>query len=636
MGSSTNKPEVLMHSIRGWLLIAFGLGLAVTSGCAVPQPRGEGKYSHVKEPTTGARYHLYLPVDYVKNAGRHPNPKMKKWPLVMTFHGMKPYDNARPQEREWERQADVYGYIVCAPELDTSDSFMEYPLTREHDYVLRDKRNVIAIMDHVFNTTAADPNRVLSTSWSCGGYLAHYFPNRFPDRFSCIATRLSNFSSQLLIEETVPKYRQRIPVAIFIGDGDFPACKTESEEAVAWYTARGFRVVRGKMIDDMGHSRIPQTAAAFFAEQIGLEPLSPVEAATAVAEVHMTEYYPPPEMIAKVSPPMGVNYDRTAVASRTDRTRRSTTETTPALPPRTTPAREPSPSYANATAGRRYPFDRPPSYDPTPGNSGSKPQVAAATPATRREPAATKTPERVTAADRKPNWLDAPKTQPPPKPSQANNSRIAKAEPAPRTAAPRPAVSQNAKPAVTAQAKPKEPPARVATAAPATRTPVPATTTTRRRFTPSDAGARRYGPVAADQAPASAANFQRSGSPRPNPAAAPTNSNTQLAAAHDEAAAVQPRSRPNRVNIRLSGPAIGSSPHYLAYSVDLPREAVDGADFLWMDNGVWIGNEPRGVKILESPGLHRISVLIVTKANIEYRGTATVQVLERGPTAAAY
>ncbi|GMU94366.1 MAG: hypothetical protein AMXMBFR4_34240 [Candidatus Hydrogenedentota bacterium] len=90
--------------------------------------------------------------------------------------------------------------------------------------------------------------------------------------------------------------------------------------------------------------------------------------------------------------------------------------------------------------------------------------------------------------------------------------------------------------------------------------------------------------------------------------------------------------RVRRVNVKLAGPAIGVRPHYLAYSVDLPREQTAGADFLWMDNGVWIGDEPRGVKILESPGLHRISVLVVTADNIEYRGTATVQVLDRGRT----
>jgi hypothetical protein len=90
--------------------------------------------------------------------------------------------------------------------------------------------------------------------------------------------------------------------------------------------------------------------------------------------------------------------------------------------------------------------------------------------------------------------------------------------------------------------------------------------------------------------------------------------------------------RARRVNVRLGGPAIGTSPHYLAYSADIPGDIANGADFLWMDNGVWIGDEARGVKILEAPGLHRISVLVVAKDNFEYRGSATVQVLDRGPT----
>lgn len=90
----------------------------------------------------------------------------------------------------------------------------------------------------------------------------------------------------------------------------------------------------------------------------------------------------------------------------------------------------------------------------------------------------------------------------------------------------------------------------------------------------------------------------------------------------------------HRVNIKISGPAIGTAPHYLRYSVDLPRDKLAGADYLWMDNGVWIGDEAAGVKILESPGLHFITVLVVTKDDGEYRGQAKVQVLERGPTAA--
>lgn len=284
------------------LLSLFVVVLPILAGCAVPQPRGMGRYARVQEPNTHAWYHLYLPADYVKKSDRHRISSLRRWPLVVTLHGMKPYDNARPQEREWEQQADIYGYVVCAPELHTSDSFMEFPLTREHGYVLADRRNVLAIMDHVFATTKADPDNVLLTSWSCGGYLVHYFANRVPGRFSCIATRLSNFSAKLLEEDNVPLYRDRVPVAIFIGDSDFAACKRESQDAVAWYTARGFRTVEGKTIDKMGHERIPQTAAAFFAKQIGIQPLHPTEAAKTLATILMTDYEPPKDLVAKFSP----------------------------------------------------------------------------------------------------------------------------------------------------------------------------------------------------------------------------------------------------------------------------------------------------------------------------------------------
>ena len=97
---------------------------------------------------------------------------------------------------------------------------------------------------------------------------------------------------------------------------------------------------------------------------------------------------------------------------------------------------------------------------------------------------------------------------------------------------------------------------------------------------------------------------------------------------------VRPRPRAKRVNIRFKGPAIGTSPHYLAYSADLSPEQVVGADFLWKDNGVWMGDEAGGVKILESPGLHRITILLVTRDNTEYRGMATVQVLQAEPVSA--
>ncbi len=382
--TGAGRTETRMVKSRIVISLFSASCLLFLTGCPIPQPRGKGLYQHIQEPMTKAWYHLYLPVDYVRNNGMHPDyPKVKKWPLVMTFHGMKPYDNALPQEREWEQEADTYGYIVCAPQLSTSDSFMQFPLRKEHSYVLRDRRNVLAIMDHVFATTRADRSRVLSTSWSCGGYLAHYFPNRFPDKFCCIATRLSNFCADLMVEATVPRYRD-VPVAVFIGDGDFPACKEESEFAVAWYKTRGFNV-EGKMIDRMGHRRIPQTAAAFFARTIGIDPIRPIEAARTLRKLQMTRYDPPAELLRKMAPRSG----RLAVASAKTRGQNrnrsaggnKASDSIP-LPSRPVSSlRQSTLAYAPVKLGTRYPFDRVPQYDPLPEPIGTTKKRSRMTPA---------------------------------------------------------------------------------------------------------------------------------------------------------------------------------------------------------------------------------------------------------------
>jgi len=575
------------------LIVLSVVGLGLGAGCAVPQPRGEGMYQYVTEPTTNAGYHLYLPVDYVKHNGRHPNPRVKRWPLVMTFHGMKPWDNAKPQEREWEKEADNYGYIICAPELKTSDSFMEYPLTDEHWYVLDDKKRVMAIMDHVFATTLADPDRVLATSWSCGGYLAHYFVNRYPERFSCLAPRLSNFSRALLKETTVPRYRDKIAVAVFIGDGDLPACKYESEEAVAWYMARKFRVVRGKMIDDMGHKRIPQTAAAFFAEHCRIQPLHPVEAAQSLGQIQMTEYQPTREMIAQMAPPRGaIGEDTTRLASR-EGSGDERSDAKPEPPPRITkpPSAKAPVKFVSRAAGKNYPFNGVPVYALAVSEKPSTPSA--------------KTGDSVAGSQRRDILLGD---------AGGSGDSVAK-----RAAAPREEVR-------VAQA---EPPRRYGP------TPSPdrerqVLNQSRRSDTP--VGRQNDAPKRTPARRITSDTSRNSG-----PGVAPLAANAQPKREASRPAGVTQRrgARVRPVKIRLNGPSIGTTPHYLAYSVDLPPAMAEGADFLWMDNGLWIGDEPRGVKILESPGLHRISVLIITKDNVEYRGSETVQVLERGPTAGA-
>jgi predicted esterase len=203
---------------------------------------------------------------------------------VLTLHGLKPYDNAYPQVKSWQQEADRYRFIVIAPVLRTCDSLtMQYPL-RDPDkpYVRKDCKAILAILDEVCRRTNADPNAVLSTSFSSGGYMAHYLVNRYPERFSCLAVRGSNFNAQMLDTTQIPKYRD-MPIAIFFGENDFKDCRRESMEACQWYRKYRFDV-EAKRVAGLGHQRRPQTAAAFFAKTIGVQPKTPPDLGSLVLE----------------------------------------------------------------------------------------------------------------------------------------------------------------------------------------------------------------------------------------------------------------------------------------------------------------------------------------------------------------
>ena len=258
-----------MLNARFSILSFLCLCVSVVSltGCAVPQKPGQGKLLYQTEATTGRPYYLYLPQDYVQSKGQRAD--HGRWPVMVTFHGMSPFDTFDRQARECEAEADRYGFIVIAPKLATSNTRMQYPLRDSKlPYVQQDERATIAIMDEVFRRTQADPTRVLSTSWSCGGYLAHYMVNRYPERFSCLAVRQSNFCEDLLDPAQVPKYRN-MHIGIYFGQNDLPACRHESLLAIEWYRSRGF-YVEAKYVEGLYHERTPQTAAAFFARSLGL------------------------------------------------------------------------------------------------------------------------------------------------------------------------------------------------------------------------------------------------------------------------------------------------------------------------------------------------------------------------------
>lgn len=532
------------------LLATCGVGLvAGLCGCVVPQPLGRGLEQRVAEPRLQAEYFLYLPEAYVKNNGAYPGDPNRRWPVVMTFHGMKPYDTWDRQIHEWQEEADTYGYIVCAPWLQSCDGiFMQFPLRKEHDYVLKDKERVMACLDHLLATTRADPNAVLSTSWSSGGFMAHYFPNKFPHRFRCIATRLSNFSPDIMTDATVPLYRET-PVAVFIGESDFPACTEQSKNAVAWYKSRGFRTVDGKMIDGIGHKRIPQTAAAFFARQLGIEPLDPGAATRTLSQLRMSDWTPDADLLSLMAPRSG------PVATFADARPTPSVGATSLFDAMGGAPPSGNPTHAG-TAGADYRANRPlPVYSPS--GSQSPPLVAE--------------PNRKVDVTARPVGLARV-------PAAGEPSNIRKP-----------------------QGGPTGPYYRPYTAGPSDY--------------PVDRLARSV--VLSGPGAATGANEPPQTNP-PKNAPPPT---------------VARRAKP--VAVRLSGPRNGYGPLYLAFSTDLADDQLKGADFLWSLNGTPICDTARGMKIFDTPGVHTLSVLLITRDGQEYRGSTTVQVQRRGDAGAS-
>ncbi len=259
-----------------FLCMIGGLGAVMVSatGCIVGQRPGKGECLFLRESSTRAAYWLYLPEGYGQK-----NPKTgekEPHPLVVTLHGLKPFDDDNRQIREWQQEADRYGFVVVAPSLAVPTLFSPLPLKNPDNTSLKkDEQRILSIMDEVYRTVDVDPNRALVTCWSYGGYVAHYMMNRHPERFSCLVVKQSNFNEDLLDPMRVPEYRDR-KVAVYFTENDFAICRRESRLAAEWYAKHGFDLTYA-VFQEKGHERTPSVAAEFFARQLGVTAKTPPE-----------------------------------------------------------------------------------------------------------------------------------------------------------------------------------------------------------------------------------------------------------------------------------------------------------------------------------------------------------------------
>jgi poly(3-hydroxybutyrate) depolymerase len=237
------------------LMLLCAATAALLVGCPPPPGagHGRGKESYRTCRATNRGYYLYIPENYNKE---------RRYPLVLTLHGMKPYDSAHPHIVMWDQYADKYGYIVLAPVLQTSDSFGQFPLKAMGSAETADLKHVMATLDEVVSDWRIDKQAILLSSWSMGGYLAHYIACEYGDRFTAFAPLQSNCCTGILNSLKARQWIGKLPIFIFYGTSDLAVVTNECKDALEWYRHVGYNP---KVVTKpVGHERHPELAAEFF------------------------------------------------------------------------------------------------------------------------------------------------------------------------------------------------------------------------------------------------------------------------------------------------------------------------------------------------------------------------------------
>ena len=155
-----------------------GLILSCLTGCPVVSNReAPGLQLTQQDPESDRQYQLYVPTRYGDNgAGR-------KWPLVVTCHGTKPWDTAPRQFDEWKGLAEQKGFLLVAPDLLGTRGDVPPKPADQIALQLQDEKAILSIVRTIQAARAVDPSRIFLTGWSAGGYAVLFTGLRHPDVF---------------------------------------------------------------------------------------------------------------------------------------------------------------------------------------------------------------------------------------------------------------------------------------------------------------------------------------------------------------------------------------------------------------------------------------------------------------------
>jgi len=267
-----------------WVCVVLATALAATAaGCGQQPWRTSdgrivtGKIDFQRESTTGRVYHLYIPTTY--------NPK-RAYPLVLTAQGTFPFDQAAGQRDRWVDVAERYGLIVCSADFDSATGFLAIPADHPAPELVRDDQAAMAILKEIRSRYNVNPDAIMITGWSGGGFPAHYIGMSHPDVFRCIVGRTANFKEGLVSDDVALRARH-MHVYVFFGEGDLPGFDTQNRDANFWYTVRGFRNFVIRRLPG-GHDPNQTEAARYFLNVVNHWPATHIDASATTGTAPLT------------------------------------------------------------------------------------------------------------------------------------------------------------------------------------------------------------------------------------------------------------------------------------------------------------------------------------------------------------
>jgi len=239
----------------GWLMLPL---LMLVAGCPVTQSQDTPVSARQEKTPSGAGYWIYVPSYYSEE---------KTWPLVITLHGTHGWDSSTAQMKEWKALAEDKGFIVVAPAMSSVQGILPVNRTLWNQDLERDEKVILELLDEICGTYAVDPQAVLLTGFSAGGYPMWYTGLRHPERFNMLIARACN--SSLDIFENIPLNEtvRRLPIMIFWGKDDLQEIARQSWASVQWLSQHGFKRMAYDKIGG-GHLRRPSQTYKYWMKYI--------------------------------------------------------------------------------------------------------------------------------------------------------------------------------------------------------------------------------------------------------------------------------------------------------------------------------------------------------------------------------